>query len=56
MKKSKTQAEVERKATGFRLNVSLVQAIKMEAIKRGCQPNELVEEGIRLVLKQNKIK
>ena len=57
MKKGKTKTELNRRATGFRLDASLVHELKLEALKRGFKnPNDLLESMIREFLQKSKKK
>lgn len=55
MKRGRPKLELNRRATGFRLDASLIHQLKLEALKLGYQnPNELLEAWMREKLKKNR--
>ncbi len=57
MKRGRPKTDLNRRATGFRLDANLVRELKLEALERGYQsPNELLEIWIREKLKKRKKK
>ncbi len=57
MKRGRPKSDLNRRATGFRLDASLVHELKLEALRRGYQsPNELLEIWIREKLQKSRKK